>query len=79
MKSNFHMLSFDPEETKNFQGKGKFDCYVSTMQSWTQLIHGTRCNQWGNTNLCELMANITCIAKIIKSLIMHIKHRRQDN
>lgn len=25
------------------------------------------------------MANITCIAKIIKSLIMHIKHHSRDD
>jgi len=29
--------------------------------------------------LCELTANITCTAKIITSLIMHIKHRRRDD
>lgn len=73
--------------TKKLQGQCKFKWYESKMlsmlyhlQARTQVMgDSTHSNQLANTQLFQLMANITCTAKIIKSLIMHIKHHRRDN
>lgn len=70
--------------TKKLQGQCKFKWYESKMpyhlQARTQvMLDSTHSNQLANTQLFQLVANITCTAKIIKSLIMHIKHHRRDN